>query len=277
MFSVTLSELNTSCLWAKACISRRLHFLPSHLFTSSAIGTYVLRDDLHLATPPPHPSEAPITSTNPLATTPAPATAGVKLSLAALGPRKSVPQLYKLNTSTSIRSNWKTYSIKESEKETRTSGDNGSDVDRQHFTNGNAHSRTPAFGEGNPLLMAANHKDNLKRRKPKNNIVKSNSSFISRVIAHDALTKRLQERGSEGIFAFTNINRAFQWLDLTSALKVFFQGALVSVSKCCVGRTHDEDPFHQGSYIMPRCERLDEELKSYRRNHGLFICRYPLV
>jgi len=87
--------------------------------------------------------------------------------------------------------------------------------------NGNVHSRTPVFGEGNSLLTAANHKDNLKRRKPKNNIVKSNSSFISRVIAHDALTRRLQERGSEGTFAFANINRAFQWLDLTSTMKVF--------------------------------------------------------
>ena len=175
---------------------------------------------MHLSTPPPHPSEAPITSTNPLATTPAPATAGVKLSLAALSPRKSAPQLYKLDTSSSIRSNLQTYSIKESDKEARTSGDNGSDGDRHHFTNGNLYNRTPAFGEGNSLLMAANHKDNLKRRKPKNNIVKSNSSFISRVIAHDTLTKRLQERGSEGTFAFANINRAFQWLDFTSALKV---------------------------------------------------------
>lgn len=87
--------------------------------------------------------------------------------------------------------------------------------------NGNVHSRTPVFGEANSLLTAANHKDNLKRRNPKNNIVKSNSSFISRVIAHDALARRLQERGSEGMFAFANINRAFQWLDLTSTLKVF--------------------------------------------------------
>lgn len=185
-----------------------------------AIGTYVLRDDLHLATPPPHPSEAPITSTNPLATTPAPATAGVKLSLAALSPRKSAPQLYKLNTSTSIRSNLQTYSITESDKEARTSGDNGSDPDRQQSSNGNYYSRTPAFGEGNSLLLAPNHKDNLKRRKPKSNVVKSNSSFISRVIVHDGLTKRLQERGYEGTFAFANINRGFQWLDLTSTLKV---------------------------------------------------------
>ncbi|KAI9864501.1 MAG: hypothetical protein M1830_006087, partial [Pleopsidium flavum] len=182
-------------------------------------GTYILRDDLHLATPPPHPSEAPVTNPNPLATTPAPATSGVKLSLAVLSPHKTSPQLYKVNTTTSVRSNLQTYSIKESERETRTSGDDGSDVGAQQSMNGNLSSRTPAFGEGNPLLVTVGSKDNLKRRKPKNNIVKSNSSFVSRVIPHEALTKRLQERSSDGVFAFANINRAFQWLDLTSNLK----------------------------------------------------------
>ena len=50
-------------------------------------GTYVLRDDLHLATPPPHPSEAPVHNPNPLATTISPPSAGTKLSLVALAPR----------------------------------------------------------------------------------------------------------------------------------------------------------------------------------------------
>lgn len=183
-------------------------------------GTYVLRDDLHLATPPPHPSEAPITNPNPLATTPAPATSGVKLSLAVLSPHVLSPQLYKLNTTTSIRSNLQTYSIKESERETHISGDDSNDVGARHSLNGSFSNRTPAFGEGNPLLLGSASRDNLKRRKPKNNIIKSNSSFVSRVIPHEALTKRLQERGPEGMFAFANINRAFQWLDLTSNQKV---------------------------------------------------------
>ena len=215
------------------------------------IGTYILRDDLHLATPPPHPSEAPITSTNPLATTPAPATSGVKLSLAALSLRRSSPQLYKLNASTSTRSNLQTYSIEESEKETRTSGDDGSEGAQQQSVNGDLSAKTPAFGEGNSSLAAANSKDNMKRRKPKNNIVKSNSSFISRVIAHDSLTKRLQERGSGGMFAFVNINRAFQWLDLSSNLKVTPVRRIGFLSDCFVGRAHDQNPFHQVSYIVP--------------------------
>lgn len=81
-------------------------------------------------------------------------------------------------------------------------------------------SSAPAFGEGNTLLTPPPQKDAGKRRKPKNNMSKSSSSFISRVINHDALSKRLQDRPGNGLFAFANINRAFQWLDLSSPTKV---------------------------------------------------------
>ncbi len=81
-------------------------------------------------------------------------------------------------------------------------------------------SGAPAFGEGNALLAPPNTKDANKRRKPKNNMAKSNSSFISRVIVHETINKRLQDRPADGTFAFVNINRAFQWLDLSSPAKV---------------------------------------------------------
>ena len=172
---------------------------------------------MHLATPPPHPSEAPVTNPNPLATTPVPPTAGVKLSLVVVSPRKVVPQLYKLGVTSSERSNLAHYSIKESEKESRASNDTSSDdVSPQPFTNGSM-GRAPAFGASNTLLTnATGGKDSLKRRKPKTNMVKSNSSYISRVIPHEAMNKRLQERNQDGLFAFANINRAFQWLDLST-------------------------------------------------------------
>lgn len=143
------------------------------------IGTYTLKDDLLLATPPPHPSEAPIINPNPLATVPNPPTSGVKLSLVSLDHRKQPPTFLK----TAIVA--------------------------------------PPFGDGNPALAAPvlPAKDALKRRKPKNNIIKSSSSFVSRVITHETSAKRLSERDPNGIFAFANINRAFQWLDLNSAQK----------------------------------------------------------
>ncbi|EAW06583.1 WD40 repeat domain-containing protein [Aspergillus clavatus NRRL 1] len=141
-------------------------------------GTYHLKDNLHLATPPPHPSEAPIVNPNPLATVPTPPTMGVKLSLICISPRTKTP----------------------------------SSLPNQTVV-------APPFGDGNPALAPVPVKDGLKRRKPKNNIIKSSSSFVSRVITHEAATKRLNDRSPEGLFAFANINRAFQWLDLSSKQK----------------------------------------------------------
>lgn len=166
-------------------------------------GTYELVDDLHLATPPPHPSEAPIVNPNPLATVPNPPTSGVKLSLIITSNNKSPPNLYNSRVS-----NFDLKSIKESEKEGR------------HSESGSwSYISAPAFGQDNPALMIASAKDGLKRRKPKNNIIKSSSSFVSRVITHESSTKRLADRNPDGIFAFANINRAFQWLDLSSPNK----------------------------------------------------------
>ena len=110
---------------------------------------------------------------------------------------------------------------KEPEKEPRVSTESKSDAS-QGGSAGDGSSKSsnaPAFGESNILLGPVTSKDALKRRKPKNNIIKSNSSFVSRVIPHDNLAKRLSERDQGGTFALVNINRAFQWLDLSSAAK----------------------------------------------------------
>ncbi|KAF4634430.1 hypothetical protein G7Y89_g3675 [Cudoniella acicularis] len=189
-------------------------------------GTYILREDLHLATPPPHPSEAPVLNPNPLATTPQPATAGTRISLLSLSSRGTPPlPLYRVDTNRSTNTGFHA-SIQEHPSEGRASGDvraassDGGDTSmtgsaRATLSIGSA----PAFGEGNSMLSGTT-KDAGKRRKPKNNIAKSNSSFISRCIVHENLGKRLQDRPSDGYFAFANINRAFQWIDLSSPQKV---------------------------------------------------------
>ncbi|KAL8799188.1 MAG: hypothetical protein Q9182_006088 [Xanthomendoza sp. 2 TL-2023] len=184
--------------------------------TTIALDTsiYVLQDDVHLATPPPHPSEHVTANFNPLATTPLPPTTGVKISLSRMNPRKP-PHLYKISNSGSTRSNLATYSIRESEKESRSSHETSSDGLAAHLANATA-GKPPVFGEDNALLTPAIGKDGVRRKKPKTNIVKSNSSFISRVMPHEAMTKRIQDHNPEGLFAFANINRAFQWLDLSS-------------------------------------------------------------
>jgi hypothetical protein len=183
-------------------------------------GLYVLKEDLHLATPPPHPSEAPIVNPNPLSTTPQPASAGTRLTLLNLDVTPLSPAVYR----TTSRSDGAQESIQEHPNESQSSTDvreSSSDAGRLNSTDIPLFtSSAPAFGEGNTLLAPVPQKDASKRRKPKNNMTKSNSSFISRVINHEALNKRLQERPRDGLFAFANINRAFQWLDLSSSSKV---------------------------------------------------------
>ncbi|KAL1960346.1 hypothetical protein VTO42DRAFT_8306 [Malbranchea cinnamomea] len=169
-------------------------------------GTYELREDLHLATPPPHPSEAPVINPNPLATNVLPPTVGVKCSLVIVQPRQRQSHVSRLKSSgtSDLRS------IKEAEDSAHHSPSNGSSL----FSN-------PAFGEGNLALTTTLSRDGQgpKRRKPKNNIVKSSSSFVSRVIVNEIAFRRLNERNPEGLYVFANINRAFQWLDYSSKVK----------------------------------------------------------
>jgi hypothetical protein len=125
---------------------------------------------------------------------------------------------------TTSRSDGAQGSIQEHVEEGQSSSDvRESSSDAGRFNSSDAQlvsSSAPAFGEGNSLLAPTSQKDVHKRRKPKNNMAKSNSSFISRVINHEALSKRLQDRPRDGLFAFANVNRAFQWLDLSSPMKV---------------------------------------------------------
>lgn len=176
-------------------------------------GTYVLRDDLHLATPPPHPSDAPQPNNNPLATTIGPPTAGTKLSIAIFAPRKPASQgLFRSITHQSTRS-----AVPPSIQEEVGSPKS----DAGSMANGFGWLGR-GYGDGNPALAPApvKGKKGDQRPKPKNNIIKSNSSYVSRVIPHEQLQKRLGEHAPEGTFAFANVNRAFQWLDLSSDIKV---------------------------------------------------------
>lgn len=210
------------------------------------IGTYLLRDDLHLATPPPHPSEAPVTNPNPLATTVGLPTAGTKISLISLNPRHTATNgLHRYSIANSVGIH---ISENGSQEHTQASSSprksNGTDFA----------SMAPTFGEGNLALTMTNgkeSKDPLKKRKPKNNIVKSNSSFVSRVIPHEGLSKRMQERSSDGLFAFANVNRAFQWIDLSwdtmvgsSTSREIQQLTLAS------GRAIDQSPLYQSTCVM---------------------------
>lgn len=183
-------------------------------------GVYTLKDDLHLATPPPHPSDAPQPNHNPLATTIGPPTAGVKLSIAVLAPRNLPSQSQGLFRTVTSQSSKPPVPQAIQEEGQSTQSDTGSTANG--FGSATYYNQSSSFGDGNPALLpivTKGKKDKDQKVKPKNNIIKSNSSYVSRVIPHEGLSKRLSERSPEGLFAFANINRAFVWLDLSSDLK----------------------------------------------------------
>ena len=59
-------------------------------------------------------------------------------------------------------------------------------------------------------------RDTAKRKKPKSNLSKAGTSFLSRVSPCENLSKRLQERKVDGKVAFVNKDRAFLFLDFAS-------------------------------------------------------------
>jgi catabolite repression protein CreC len=184
-------------------------------------GTYLLRDSIHLSTPPPHPSEAPVQNPNPLPINISPPTAGTKLSLAILAPSSLTQhRLVRTGTPSSDRSRPSSKAGSNYEKQSSRSSNGESQFKNNGFGEvADGASQPLVFGQTNPALTHVNGKevkDGSKKRKPKNNLIKTNSSFVSRVIPHDNLTKKLNEHSPEGVYAFGNVNRSFQWLDLSS-------------------------------------------------------------
>ena len=198
---------------------------------------------------------------NPLATNPQPETIGTKLSLLSLH-AKPPPFFYKGPAATTLSLNDATHSIPENPNEARYSAEGGKSSEDGRGTSTSDPPGTsvtlgpaPAFGEGTAALTHVGGKEGSKRKKPKNNMTKSNSSFISRVIANESLSKKLQDRPSDGTFLFANINRAFQWLDMSSSSKACstFHRRGAFVTDCHTARLLDKDSVHQGALPVPRC------------------------
>jgi hypothetical protein len=176
-------------------------------------------------------------------------------------------------------------SIQEHPNESRSSTEvrESSDAGRVNSSDIALISSAPAFGEGNTLLTQTNVKDAGKKRKPKNNMTKSNSSFISRVIVHETLHKRLGERPTDGIYGFANINRAFQWLDLSSRTKVSSDSGgrllefVIMVADIITAGLSYQDSLHQSTLPLPRCKSSYQESIAYRCDYGILNWRDHLV
>jgi hypothetical protein len=58
------------------------------------------------------------------------------------------------------------------------------------------------------------------QRKPKNNLVKTKSSFVLRIILHDRLAHHLANRSIDDGFLFFNVGTSFLWMDANGKPKV---------------------------------------------------------
>jgi catabolite repression protein CreC len=158
---------------------------PKESFVASE-GIYTLREEITLSIPPPHPSEPLIIQPNPIGTNALPVTAGTQACIVNAGaPRQS---------------------------SSTDSGSVASNISGQSSISDSAATAAGIYAPLSPLM---------KRKKPKNNIAKTNSSFVSRIITHETLQKRLADRKNDDVFAFVNVSRALEWLDLTTSEKVF--------------------------------------------------------
>jgi hypothetical protein len=67
-----------------------------------------------------------------------------------------------------------------------------------------------------------------KRKKPKNNITKTNSTFVAKITTHENLAKILANRSGEDVYLFWNTGRTFTWSDLNQKPNVRGGGKLLA-------------------------------------------------
>ncbi|SZF01766.1 unnamed protein product [Blumeria hordei] len=198
-------------------------------------GTYALKEDLLLAMPLPCPSEVSVLNSNPLSTNSQPETSGTKVSLLSISSLNMVSQ-----PTIEIFGNLEPLEEK-GENQNRIKKyvqNNSGGIQRRRISPTGSVKFSQGVGlsptsEENTILNTIG-KDQGKKKKPKNNIMKSNSSFISRCVVDEHLNKRLQERKSNGYYAFTNIDRAFQWLDLSSPQKAEYLTKILFTKGHCL-------------------------------------------
>lgn len=232
--------------------------IPANMKLEIHAGTYVLKEDILLAIPQPHPTEAPVVNLNPLSTAPQPTVAGTKLSLVAIKYKDPPSHPYRNSAESQNReSQGRPGSRASADTDDRSSvGKTGSGSNTSRNGDGMT-TLAEKFGGGN---VSSSGKDAAKRKKPKNNIAKNNSTFVSKIIVSpESLTKRLAERNSEDLFVFANINRAFNWLDMGSATKVQnyrnqqskYKDSGTHLFVFLVARTSLENPLHQSTSSLP--------------------------
>jgi catabolite repression protein CreC len=184
-----------------------------------------------LATPPPHPHEIPQANPNPLATAPVPPTTGTKITPVIISRCTAPPSFNRM-------SNPSAESLRGSADGEGRDSDSGINI-------GGRKRVMSTFGGG----CVDSPAEKMKQKKPKNSIGKTGSSFVSRIVAHQNLSQRLQERKTDGLYLFANINRALLWMDMSSPNKVCFTLVCVwtIILTRIVARTIVKDSIHESA------------------------------
>ncbi|CAG8589395.1 3997_t:CDS:2 [Funneliformis caledonium] len=88
----------------------------------------------------------------------------------------------------------------------------------------------------------------MKRKKTKNNIAKTTSSFVAKIVQNENLTKILANRQNEDTYLFFNSGRTFCWTDLTNKPKEL-------LSKVIFTKAHPM--CHDVNQLTRSCDHLD--------------------
>ncbi|CAG8562296.1 11217_t:CDS:2 [Funneliformis mosseae] len=88
----------------------------------------------------------------------------------------------------------------------------------------------------------------MKRKKTKNNIAKTTSSFVAKIVQNEDLTKILANRQNEDTYLFFNSGRTFCWTDLTNKPKEL-------LSKVIFTKAHPM--CHDVNQLTRSCDHLD--------------------
>lgn len=178
-------------------------------------GSYTSRDALFLAAIAQQPNFPVAQNTNVLDTAPRPSTAGVRMS--------GFPQCA-VKSTTAVSDEWPSATSHGTSADTAQSP-------KSPMANGSARFRNLATGNlkayvGGAASMpqsqtsAKDGTEPVKKKKPKTNLLKSNSSFISKVMTHDALLKNLDKMDVKNGTAFMNNSRGILWYDFSAPGKV---------------------------------------------------------
>ena len=180
-----------------------------------------------LAAPPPHPSESLVSNPNPLVAAPGLPSSGIKLSLVTPAPNTLLSlQRPSIDDSEKSVQSKEAQLLRDAEDSSDKRSSSTEAKDNLHDTDT---SSPPSFGGGNSALIISagkDGKDASKKGKPKSNILKSNSTFVSKVLLHELLNRRVQEHREDGSYVIANFSRAIQWLDISSTLKVCMIGSI---------------------------------------------------